>query len=182
MLNLTQTHTNSIEMVKVLPPVCVRACMQVVCFLVRLFRAPRVCSSEYVEHRVPDAGLHKQMHTHTYVNEHQNIDVPALGCEYLTGLNPPSALFMRQDTESLVNINTAASPPAWCHMAASLSPLAYSSFTSLLPPPPPPTAHPHCAAVVNISDGGVVFKLPPFGFRCPHMVWSALLSHTQSQS
>lgn len=36
----------------------------------------------------------------------------------------------------------------------------------------------HCAVVVNISDGGVVFKLPPFGFRSPHMVRSAFLSHT----
>lgn len=124
-------------MVKALPPVCVRACVQVVSACEIIFEAPKVCSSEYVEHRVPDAGPSQmRARTHTYVHARQGTDVPALECEYLTGLEPPAALFMRQDTESLVNINTAASPPALCHMAASLSPLAYSSFTFLLPPPP----------------------------------------------
>lgn len=55
---------------------------------------------EHVEQCIPDTG-----HTHTQ----NSTDVPALWWEYLTSFNPSVKLFMRKDTESLVNINTAAS-------------------------------------------------------------------------
>lgn len=54
-------------------------------------------------------------HTHTQ----NSTDVAALQCEYLTSLNPSVQLFMRQDTESLVNINTAASLPLSPHLCTS---------------------------------------------------------------
>lgn len=67
--------------------------------------------SVYVEQRVPDSG-----HTHTHT---QTTDVPVLECEYLTSLNPSVQLFMRKDTKSLVNINTAVSLLLLLHLCCS---------------------------------------------------------------
>lgn len=140
--------------------------------------------SGYVEQCVPDAG-------HTHTKQHW------CSSALVWIFNKPQSIcsIIHEEGHRIVSkykhryfspAFAASSLLSFCtSLALPLPPLSSSSLCFFFVPSfflSFSLSRSHCAAVVNISDGGVVFKLPPFGFRSPHMVWSAFLSHTQSDS